>query len=92
MDFIAPSKPLQPPITVHDLMNDPAVVVCLNENGELKRKWSKIMKTNLAAVLSNRCFIDLSVGTAKEIQAFENLYVKVRALVANPAEIQVKLF
>ncbi len=85
MDFIAPQKPVQPQISVSDLLSLPG---CARVIG--KRKWSKEMKMGVASAWRNRRFIDLNGATSLQEKHFSEMHSKIRTLTKSDKEVGLR--
>jgi hypothetical protein len=75
MNRIAYVPPLQPAITVADLMNHPKVKKVAN-----KVKWSRIDKNDVASVLKNRSCVDARTILPEDSATFSKFWAKVEKL------------
>jgi len=82
METIAPQKPIQPQITVSNLLALPSIAQVIG-----KKRWTRDMRNGVAEVLRNRRFVDRTGATNSELQQYEEMRSTVQALLEGDEEV-----
>ena len=82
MESTTPKKPIQPQITVSNLLALPSIAQVIG-----KKRWTRDMRNGVAEVLRNRRFVDSTGATASEMQQYEDMRSTVQGLLAGDEEV-----